>query len=744
MGLPSPGSGNLPVQLTRFFGRESETAQLERLLADARLVTLTGAPGCGKSRLATEVGRRLAPRFRDGIWLVELAPVADPERIAGAVAFALDLGDRSGDSTLEAVVDALADRDLMLILDNCEHLAAAAAELVRRLIEGCPRVRVLATSRLALGLPGEQVWAVTPLAKAPAAELFVDRARLVSSDLQVNAGGREQIRRICDRLDGLPLAIELAAAWTRVLSLAQITERLDDTLALLTTSRTSPRTATMEATIDWSYRMLRQAEQQLFARLAVFAGGFDLAAAAAVAWPDEDVLAELTALVDHSLVHTEPAPDGSMRFRMLEPLRQYAATALTTSGDGDLVRRRHAEHYLEVARRADAELSGDNRAAAMACFEQEESNVLTALHWARTQRTDLGPRLCAALAQFWELRGPAGECRALMEETLKLGTADRRLRGTVLWRAATLAWRQQDYGRARSLLEDSLQIAHQLDDPLEVARRRCGLARVAMSEGDTASAAELCQQSIATFRARGENGDLAHALVELGWARYLTDDIDSGERHMREALSISRALGDDPAIALSLHGLAYGAQVAGDLASTRRYLVDAHAAVRDAGMTGSAPGWLWASAILAADEGRYESAMRLVGGAETLSRRRGSGFDDTLKRPLQPRLDRAAETIGAAAGPLVAEGARMTWDDLIAEAIAQPGAVTNDPLSQREREVLGLVGHGLTNPEIADQLFISKRTVEAHVAHIKRKLGHRTRSEMIAWALRESLDATDS
>jgi len=664
------------VQLTAFYGRETDTQELEKVLAGARLVTLTGAPGSGKSRLGIEVGRRLAPAFHDGVRLVELARVADPGHTVGALGVALEVGNGPHHSMVDAIADALADRELLLILDNCEHVVDEAAEVVRRLIERCPGVRVLATSRLALGLPGERVWPVAPLELGPAVELFIDRAQLASGDFRADAFGREQIGWICDRLDGLPLAIELAAAWARVLSPAQIASRLDDALPLLATAarKTSPRQETMEVTVAWSYRLLRPAEHHLFARLSVFAGGFDLAAAEAVNRLGDDVLSGLTALVDHSLLQSEPADGATMRYRTLEPLRQYAAAVLAAAG--------------------------------------------------------------AALAQFWELRGPVGEWRALIEGLLELGPSDRRLRATVLARAARLAWRQRDYARARSSLEESLAIVGEFGDRPAVARRLRTLALVAMSEGDTAGAIELCRESLPMFREAGDERGVASVLIHLGWTQYISGDTDAGNELMGEALSIARAIGNEPVAADSMYGRAYGAQASGDLANARRLLVESIAAFRRAGMVGGEPTWLWASATLAAQEGRFESAARLVGGAEGLSQRSGSEITDWFMSPLQPLLDRAFSELGTElSARLVAEGSRMSLDALMVEAVRDPAAEDADPLSPREREVLELVAGGLTNTEIAEQLFISKRTVESHVDHIKQKLRCRSRSQVIAWAL---------
>jgi predicted ATPase/DNA-binding CsgD family transcriptional regulator len=743
MGLSASDAGNLPVQLTRFFGRDAETAELDELLADERLVTLTGAPGCGKSRLGIELGRRVVARFGDGAWLVELSPVADPGRVPSVVGAVLGIAEGRGRSMADALTSALADRALLLILDNCEHVVDAAAELAARLVQECPAVRVLATSRLPLGLPGEQVWAVAPLGCEPAVDLFVDRARLASSDFRVDDTAGAQYVRICGQLDGLPLAIELAAAWTRVLSPAQIADRLDDASALLATAgRTaSPRQQTMEATVEWSYRLLEPDAQQLFARLSVFAGGFDLAAAEEVARSDGDVLPGMTALVDHSLVQRDAVRHESMRYRLLEPLRQYGAARLAATGERESIRRRHAVHFLEVARRCDGELRGDRRLVALKRLEQEEGNFFAALDWALTQPSDLGLRLGAALAQSWEVRGPVTQYRSYMKALLEVDTSDHRLRATISSRAARLAWRQQDHPQARELLEESMRGVRGLGDDLAVARRLRSLSLVALFEGDVESAAERGEQAIALFRSHGDERGAALALIQLGWARYFAGDVGVGDGSMRDAVSSSRRLGFAPGIALGLQGLTHGAQLLGDAASARSHLVDALAAVRDAGMTGGEPSWLWAGAVLAADEGRFDAALRLVGGAEAMGRVRGSGLEREVFRPLRPRLDRVFDAVDpGTARRLVAEGSKMSVEALVAEAVAEPALVGGDRLSPREREVIELVGWGMTNGEIAERLFISKRTVESHVDHIKQKLGHGSRSQVIAWALRGSAD----
>ncbi|MGH9209142.1 MAG: LuxR C-terminal-related transcriptional regulator [Acidimicrobiales bacterium] len=750
MSLPISGSLGLPARLTRFFGRDSERAGLEAVLSHERLVTLTGAPGCGKTRLGIEIGSRLASRFGDGVWFVELAPVVTPKLTANAVGTALGVGERPGRPMEDTLVEALEDRQLLLILDNCEHVVEAAAALAGRLLELCPAVRVLATSRMPLGLPGEQVWAVTPLELDAAVELFTDRARLASSDSPVDDVSRSLLTRICSQVDGLPLAIELAAAWTRVLSLRQIADRLDHAVGLLKSRARTPtaRQATMEASVDWSYRLLPAADQQLFDRLSVFTGGFDLAAAEAVAGPGTDVLAGLTALVDHSLVLTEPASDDPMRYRLLEPVRQCGAAWLGARGETDALRRRHAEHYLAVAGRFDVELREDRRAVAFHRLEQEEGNLTAALAWAREQhRPDLGLRLGAALAQFWELRGRVNEGRAWLEDMLSIDGADPDLRATALARAGRLAWRQRDYLQARALLEESLGLASEVGDQPGMARRLRSIALVVMSEGDPEGATRLCEQSVAIFRRHEDHRGLVWALIFLGLARITADDLIGGIAHIREALTLNCGLESLAATAYANLCLSHAAGRLGDVTAERAHLTDAVAALNQMGGVVEEPDWLWAGAQLAASERRLHTALRVAGGAEALSRRSGSHLHERILAALSPRIDDVRAEVGpAVADRLAAEGSRMSVDELMAEAFAErDGAVgdaTADPLSPREREVAQLVGRGLTNGAIAEHLFISRRTVESHVDHIKHKLGLVSRNEVMAWVLRQSFDPT--
>lgn len=737
-----PSSG-----LTRFFGRQAELAQLGRLTAGARLVTMAGAPGAGKTRLAREFG--LTARFRDGAVLVELAPASDNASVLGLIAVALDVVVEEPGGTLErALVTALAGTELLLILDNCEHVVDAAAEIAEQLLAGCPRLTVLTTSRVPLGVPGEQVYRLPPLAEGPAAELFTDRAGLLHGELEqpehsepvngepgdsevaADRGLDGTVNQICRQLDGLPLAIELAAAWSHVLSPAQLLERL---VPILTGAHPHGRQRTIGATLDWSYQLLTPAQQLLFDRLAVFKGGFDLSAAEAVSQLQDDLLRPLTALVDHSLVLATRDDDG-MRYRMLEPVRQYGELALAARGESAMIRERHAAHYLTVARRCDAGLRGPDRSASLIGLQREEGNLLSALNWARTKRDDLGLQLCTALAYFWEQRGYINDARARLEEFLEHHTADPRLRAGALARLGRLAWRQRDYPAAKAQYEESLAIMREFGDELGAARGLRNVALVAATTGDLATAVDLCEQSIALFSRHGDDQGRGSTLTVLGLAQYENDVWDRGRDSYLQALEASRT-GKSAALAVVARlGVAFFAAVTGDRASHRAHLAAVIAEVRMAGGLLEDPEWLWAGTSLAVSEQRAVAALRLAGAATALSRR-GGRMPDTMTALCDAAVRKARRQVGArTAERLMAEGRRMTQDELMAEALAPP-TFADRPLTAREHEVAGLTGQGLNNEQIATVLRISRRTVESHLEHVKQKLDLRSRYEIVAWAL---------
>ena len=423
----SVGVHNLPVQLTSLVGREAEIGDVRQLLADNRLVALTGAGGAGKTRLAVEIAARIAPEFGDGVWYVDLAPVTHPAVVPVTVARALGLPDQPGRSTMDTLLRFVRDRHMLVVLDNCEHVLDASAELVVALLAGAPGLTVLATSREPIGVSGEATWRVPSLSVADAAiELFADRARLAQTGFTISSDNAAVVAEICGRLDGMPLAIELAAARVRALSLAEILEGLHDRFRLLTGgARTAVRRQqTLRASVDWSHALLSEPERVLFRRLAVFLAGFDLDAAQAVAGGGDveryQVLDQLTLLVDKSLVVAENA-SGRTRYRLLETVRQYALEKLAESGEADAVRSRHRDHYTAMAALLDAPARTDHERRVEQA-EEEMDNLRAAFVWS-LETGDVGRslELATSLQPLWFTRGRIREGLAWFDAALTGG-----------------------------------------------------------------------------------------------------------------------------------------------------------------------------------------------------------------------------------------------------------------------------------------------------------------------------------
>ena len=747
MTLRSATAG--PLRLSRFFGRERAMTELAEIVEESRLVTLVGAPGCGKTRLGLELGALLAGRFSAGMHVVEFASVVDPSLVGSTVAAALGVDDRPDRSVEDALVAELGPSEVLIVLDNCEHMVGAIAPLVLRMLGECPSLHILATSRISLGLQGERVRHVPPLELEPATDLFRDRSGLSARDPVVDATDHDVVEEICRRLDGLPLAIELAAAWTRMLTPSEILARLEGALPLLRghVRDADPRHRTMAATVDWSYSLLEPVEQQLFERVSVFMGGFDFDAAQAVSTGD-DVLDDLASLVAQSLVLAKPDSAGAMRYTLLEPVRQFGESRLAISGNGETTRRQHADHYLDVALRCDAELRNGRRpGAVLGRLEVEESNIRAALAWARGQPDDLGLRLSTAMANSWAIRGRVKEGRAWLEEMLALHTetADRRLRASALGRASRLAWRQRDYPATGAFLEESLAIEQELGDAVGVARRLRSLGVLAMARGELAKASQLCQQSGEIFRGEGDLYGLSLALAFQGMTLQLSGDAALADKCVREALELNRQNGNITGALYGLGSMAFGAVAAGDMVSLRGFISQIAELLRTLDGIHEDPGWLWWTAVaLASGEGRYDAAVRLAGAAQNIAERDGLYLHEQLRRQVLPWLERARAQIGPAkTGALSTDGARLTLDELLDEALREPSDdESHAALTPRELEIAELVAAGLTNREIAQQLVISRRTVESHVDHIKRKLGFARRARIVAWVLGRAPDGS--
>jgi non-specific serine/threonine protein kinase len=586
--------GNLPAPLSTFIGRQSEIAAVKQLLAEYRLLTLTGPGGCGKTRLALRVGSELDGSYPDGVWLVELASLTDEALVPQEVAAALGVRGRGGQAIVDTLLAHLRARTALLILDNCEHLIGAAASLAATLLAICPNIRLLATSREPLGVPGEAVWAVPPLAlpqrqpwRGPAGEamltvferseaiqLFVARARAASPAFALTPQNAPWVAEICIRLDGLPLAIELAAVRTRALSARQIVERLDDRFVLLAgwARAIPPRHQALEATLDWSYALLTEAEQVVLRRLAVFAWGWTLEAAESVVSGEPvapaEVLNVLSNLVDKSLVVVESS-SGRRYYRFLETIRQYAQRKLAAAGEVEMTRDRHLDYFLHWAEAGAPHLFAADQSEWLERFDAEHDNLCVALDWSQAAagRGARGLRLAAACGRFWRLHGYLSEGRERLAAALNGAEAQERTAArawALLW-AARLAYLQSDYPGAGPPAAEALAIFRELGSPARkgVAEALDTLGELATEVGDYAAAPGMFEEALAIFRALGEDHGTADMLMQLGWAAMRVGAYERADALLNESLSIFRRLDTPAMLGFVLSGL-------GELATRRR------------------------------------------------------------------------------------------------------------------------------------------------------------------------------
>jgi non-specific serine/threonine protein kinase len=765
-GEPAPGKHNLPASRTSFVGREREMVEIKRELAMTRLLTLTGAGGSGKTRLALEVARDLVGSYPDGVWLVSLAEHMEGALIPQAVAAALGVPEQPGRPLTEMLVDGLRSREMLLVLDNCEHLIDAAARLLDILLDSCPRLRVLATSREPLGVAGEVRWPIPTLSVPDlqhsstvgelegyeSARLFVERASDRHPGFALTPDNAEGIAQICYQLDGIPLAMELAAARVGMLSVEQICQRLHESLKLLVGgSRTAlRRQLTLRGTMDWSYELLSEQEQNLFGRLSVFAGGFTLEAAQAV-WTgedlgEEDVLELLSRLVEKSLVIVT-GEEGVPRYRMLEPVRQYAQERLEECGETDVVRRRHAKFFLLLAKEAEPELTGAHQQAWAERLETEHDNLRAALSWSLENEPETALRLAGTLAHFWEIRSRFLEGSRWLEAALRQsGCTEAATRAPVLTEAGTFAWHRGDYERSGMLQREALVLYRQQGDEGGVAFSLMCLGNQQCEQGDDDGAIPFLEEALALSRRIGDKRTLAYTLWNLAEVARHRGDYEQAKTLSLESQALSREMGDKWQLA----------RITGWLGVVTVYSSDDHDAAegflkeslglnREIGSLEYVAYCLEGFAGLAGARAQGARAARLWGAAEALR----ETISDPLAPADQPEYDRsmAAARVGLDEGSweaAFAEGKLMPLEEAVEYALLgeEESTLSTSPvpeppstnelanLTRREMEVAALVGKGLTNRQIASELVLSERTVDHHVASILKKLGLRSREQV--------------
>jgi predicted ATPase/DNA-binding CsgD family transcriptional regulator len=763
---------NLPSELSSFVGREKELTEVRRLFLSNRLLTLTGPGGCGKTRLALAAASELVERFEDGVWMVELASLAEPSLVPQSVASTLGVRERPGSVLTEALSNYLRTRKLLMILDNCEHLIDACAELAEAWLHSCPGLCVLATSREALGITGEVAWPVPSLSlpdlrrlpnndslpRYESARLFVERAASVKPNFKLTERNASAVAQVCYRLDGIPLAIELAAARTKVLSVEEIASRLADSFMLLAAgSRTAmPRQRTLHATMDWSHELLGQKERVLFRRLSVFAGGFTLEAAESICAGEdlerEEVLELLSQLVDKSLVVAQER-DGAARYRLLETIRQYGRESLEEVGETAHVREQHAEYYLAVAEQAEPELKGDRQISWLERLETEHDNLRVVMAWLLGRgESEMAARLGWALWLFWGIRTHLAEGRRSMERALSARgsvamTASTRAKA--LFVAGMMANYQGDHISAEPLVHESLRLFKELGDKVGTAYALSNTGYVALGQGRYEQAIAVIEEAADLFLEEGEKWGAAIELGFLAVAWRNQGDHERAKRLAERGLAISREIGERQATTSALYTLAILAQTEGEDERARNLFEEGLMLSAELGNEADVAHCLEGLASIYGAEGKIVRAARLWGVEEALLEKLEDAVytyvpDRTLHRSqvatARSQLDKGTWTAAWA------EGRAMSLEQAVEYALEQEQAAepaVPQPylagLSTREAEVLRLVATGMTNAEVAEKLFLSSRTVDWHLGSIYRKLGLHSRAEATRVAAQHGL-----
>jgi predicted ATPase/DNA-binding CsgD family transcriptional regulator len=758
--------GNLPVEVTSFVGRRHEVTGVRRLLATNRLVTLTGAGGVGKTRLALRVGAEMRRAFPDGVWFVELAQLREPDLVAVTVAEALGVREEAISPDAPGLAAFLSDQQTLLILDNCEQLIGACADLAATLLASCPELRILVTSRQALRIAGEATLAVQPLSvpdedtatpadlpRYESANLLVERAAAVLPGFEVTPENVATVVTLCRALEGMPLAIELAVARLRVLSLDQIVERLADRYRLLTTgTRNAPaRQQTLRALIDWSWDLCSPQEQTLWARMSVFSGGLELDAGEAVCsggvLAPESILDLIASLVDKSVVMR--IEDGRrVRYRMLEVIREYGAARLAEAGEQHDFAERHCRWFAGLAAYGDRHWVSQDQAVLMVRLRHEQGNLRVALEHAVTN----GPperalRFAADLENHWFVRGFLSEGRHWLDRALALPPPRHWTRVKALRVNAAIATVQGDFARAEALLDDAQALCDTLPPSVEQAFIALVRGNIGMFRGDDpATAVALFEEALALFRRRGARGGVVWTLACLGLTRGLAYGPAKGYPDLYACRDMAARSGDVWWRSYALWALSVLRWRDGDTAGAAEAAKESLRlgnTMEDeqfgAGLSLAAMAWI------AGTEGRDLRAAQLLGAAD----RMWGAMHTSLRvfRSLKDFHDACVAQVRSRLGDRAFDAAWHRGEELsTAEAVelalerqprpGGPAPRADGPdfgLTRREREVAALIAEGLSNREIAARLVVAQRTAEGHVENILSKLGFTSRAQVAGW-----------
>ncbi|GGL42006.1 hypothetical protein GCM10011588_65950 [Nocardia jinanensis] len=758
-------SGNLPLELTGLVDRRSEVAEVKNLLSTSRLVTVAGTGGVGKTRLALRVATRVKRDFA-GVWWIDLTDVSERSILVDAVAASVGVRDESVRPVLEVLVEFLCPRDVLLVLDNCEQLVAAVAELDEVLLKACPGLRILVTSREPLNIAGEAVVRLSPLTvpdpsreptllglpRFDALTLFAERAAAAVPGFELDEDNKGAVAQICARLEGLPLAIELAAARLRAMSPQQILERLDDRFPVLTrgASRTAPaRQQTLRLCIDWSYDLCTPAEQQLWTQLSVFAGSCELDAVEGVCDIDpapRSLLDVLSSLVDKSiLVREESGP--VVRFRMLEMLRKYGRQELQKSGRYREIRRRHRDWYRRMVSDAAAGWISEQQPGWIARIEREQPNLRDALEGCLSEDTEeaaeAGLRIAAGLYEFWHFRGLYGEGRSWLSRVLACSGADApRARIEALCAGSKLASVHSDFRQATALLEEARALAGPQPAAMVRAQFAYSEGLLALSRGDAESASSRFEYAVELTGSDPTNHLRINALTLLAWAHEVRGDAARASEYWRGILAVTEPRGELLHRGAALRGLGVTAWRQGERDRAEHYLAEAlrvNGGLNNQLLTVfclEALAWIVdipagaerAAVLMGAAQGLWPTGSRVMTVFHNLAR-----FHEECER-------RARESSGDRRFDVAYErGQAMDMETAVAYALGEKAtdrAARSGPvvkLTKRERQVAELVARGLSNKQIATKLVVSPRTAQGHVENILAKLGFTSRAQIAAW-----------
>ncbi len=753
----------LPAPLTAFIGRASEIAQVARLVGTHRLVTLVGAGGVGKTRAAIEVASGLRSFFADGVDPVDLSAVSVQGLLPGAVARVLGIEDRTGADLSDRVVRVLRAQQRLILLDNCEHMRAACGDLASLLLAACPAVTMLVTSRVSLGVPGEITWrvpslgfpwpdhppALTDLENFEAAELFLARARAACPSLEIGADDVPAIASICFRLDGIPLALELAAARAGALSLEDIASRVTGTSELLARPGTGPaRHQTLRASVEWSCQQLRPDERALLRRLAIFRGGWRLDAAEEICSGDcvevDAVAALLAALADHSLVQVDPA--RPTRYRLLETIRVFAYEQLVGSGELEWVRASHGQYFVDLAEQSAAILLGPRQTAWAHRLDREGENIRAASQWCSEDETRSGHRLrlVSGLWEYWHIRGRLDEAAQALAEALAVADEPARARADALNGLGVIVSLRGDVERGRPLLEEAIEFYQRAEDLRGESRAWAHLGNTLTILRDLAGARRAFDRGLAISRQSGEVWYEAFALYLSGWAATVDDDLAAAIDRASQGATLFERAGDRRAVGYALAVLADCAVRDGRAGEALRLLRTALSVFEE---LPERWGLLYASGIMTAAcaaRDDWPQVATLLGVLDSLTERTGGQLFPHQVAELEAIAAAAKRALGSAMAARTSAGKVIGRADSIAAALwpsahrvggLEAGVTGPSPgasLTGREREVAQLIADGLTNRQIGARLFIAERTVDTHVGRILAKLGCASRAQVAA------------